>query len=134
VAGLRWLGKQHAGNPGIATVVVGNLMAFGFCLPAALPVGPVGTVDFLVILYLGIFQIGLAYVCLTRAMRHVPAFTASTILLVEPALNPLWAWLMTRERPGAWAMLGGALILGSTFASAWWQARLADAVSATPPD
>ena len=31
------------------------------------------------------------------------------LLLIEPALNPVWSWLVHGERPGAWAMLGGVV-------------------------
>jgi len=122
LAGLRWLGRgRTADNPAAASVVAGNLTAFLVCLPMALPVTRAGTPDLLVILYLGIFQIGLAYLCLTRAMRHVPALTTSLLLLAEPALNPVWAWLVQGERPGPWALAGGAVILAATAANTWWQ-------------
>ena len=29
-------------------------------------------------------------------------------------LNPVWAWVFQGERPGAWALVGGAIILGAT--------------------
>ena len=64
--------------------------------------------------HFGVLQIGVAYLCLTLGIRRVPAFTASLLLLVEPALNPVWAWLVHRERPGAWAVAGGLLIIGAT--------------------
>jgi len=35
------------------------------------------------------------------------------LLLVEPALSPIWAWLVHGERPGRWSLAGGALILGA---------------------
>jgi drug/metabolite transporter (DMT)-like permease len=76
-----------------------------------------------VLLYLGIFQIGLAYLLLTRAIRHVPAFEATTVLLLEPALNPVWVWLVEGERPGQGSLEGGALILSATLLNAWWQSR-----------
>jgi drug/metabolite transporter (DMT)-like permease len=124
LAGLRWLGKgATTSNPAAASVVAGNLIAFLGSLPMALPVVHLGTPDLLVILYLGIFQIGLAYWCLTRAMRYVPALSASLLLLVEPALNPVWAWLAQGERPGPWALAGGALILAATAGNTWWQSR-----------
>ena len=125
LAGLRWLGRGvTAGNPAAASVVAGNLIAFLACLPMALPIARAGTPDLLVILYLGVFQIGLAYLCLTRALRHVPALTASLLLLAEPALNPVWAWVVQGERPGPWAVAGGALILTATAANTWWQSRV----------
>ena len=112
---MRWLGtsEDSSGAP-FAAVVAGNVVAFFVCLPLALPAPALSAGDALAILYLGIFQIGVAYVCLTSALRHIPALEASLLLLVEPVLNPLWAWLVHDERPGAWALCGGGLILIAT--------------------
>jgi drug/metabolite transporter, DME family len=124
VLGLRWIGRRpEPGASALSTVVAGNLMAFLIALPFALPVPEVAAVDWLVIGYLGVFQIGLAYLLMTLAIRHVPALEAATLLLVEPALNPVWAWLLHGETPGRWALAGGALILGATAVKTWWDAR-----------
>ena len=45
------------------------------------------------------FQIGLAYGCLIEGLRGVPALEASLLLLLEPVLNPVWAWMVHGERP-----------------------------------
>jgi drug/metabolite transporter (DMT)-like permease len=113
IAGLRWLSRGSA-DAGLATVALGNLIAFVWGLPFALPVVSATGVDWMVILYLGAIQIGLAYACLTRGLRRVPALEASLLLMVEPVLNPVWAWLVHGERPSHWALLGGALIIGAT--------------------
>ena len=118
IGGLRWLESGGGKQSGLATVAAGNLIAFLACLPMALPLGGPGLTDWLVVSYLGIIQIGLAYVFLTRAVRRVPALEASLLLLAEPALNPVWSWLVHGERPGGWALLGGALILAGTSARA----------------
>jgi len=118
IAGLRWLGSRHP-DSAMAAPAVGNLMAFLGCLPMALPLPAAGWRDAAVIAYLGVFQIGLAYLCMSRALRQVPALEASLLLLAEPALNPVWAWLAHGERPGGWALAGGALILGACLANAW---------------
>ncbi len=124
VMGLRWLGSRpDAGNAALTTVVAGNAIAFLVCLAPALPVTGTTTADWLTVGYLGVFQIGLAYLFLTAGIRHVPALEASTLLLVEPALNPIWAWTVHGETPGAWAVAGGALILLATLAKTWWDAR-----------
>ncbi|MFB3830156.1 MAG: DMT family transporter [Bryobacteraceae bacterium] len=112
ISGLRW-----ARASGMAPVLAGNLIACAAALPMALPVAHFGARDAAAVVYLGVVQIGLAYVCVTRAIRHVPAFEASLVLLAEPALNPLWAFLVHGERPSAWAVAGGALILGATVAA-----------------
>jgi len=124
VTGLRWLGRSGEGNA-MAPVVAGNLLAFLAALPMALPVTRISGADVAVILYLGIVQIGLAYVFVTRAIRHVPAFEATTVLLLEPVMNPMWAWMVQAEKPGAWALGGGAVILSATLLNTWRQARRA---------
>jgi drug/metabolite transporter (DMT)-like permease len=123
LAGLRWLGKRH-GESALATVVAGNIAAFLIALPMALPVVHIAAGDVLVILYLGAIQVGLAYWCLTRGMRHVPVFEATTMLQVEPAMNPVWTWLAHGEIPNKWAIAGGAVIVSATLLNAWLQSRL----------
>ena len=63
--------------------------------------------DWLTLLWLGVFQIGMAYALLTRGVRHVTALDASLLLLAEPVLNPVWAWMIHGERPTSWALAGG---------------------------
>jgi len=122
IAGLRWL-SRGAEDSGLATVAFGNIIAFLWGLPFALPVLSATPMDWMVMLYLGAIQIGLAYACLTRGLRQVPALEASLLLMVEPVLNPVWAWLVHGERPSHWALLGGALIIGATTAQAVVQGR-----------
>ena len=112
--GLRWLGSG-AGGSAPAAVVMGNLIGFAIAAPFALPIHPSGR-DAAILVYLGVFQIGVAYMLLLRALQHVSAIEASLLLFVEPVLSPIWAYLAHGERPGAWALAGGALILAATAA------------------
>jgi DME family drug/metabolite transporter len=123
IVGLRWLSRKGSGGAGIATVALGNVVACVAALPFALPMSVLGAKDLLVLLYLGTIQVGLAYYCLTRGISHVPAVQATTLLMAEPALNPAWTWLVHRERPGAWAVAGGALILSATVWNTWRSSR-----------
>ncbi len=116
IIGLRWLGR-HAGpgeDPSAAAVVSGNLLACLIALPFALPVVSSRPTDWLLVTFLGVFQIAVAYVFLTRGVRRVDALEASLLLLLEPMLNPLWALLVHGERPGPWATVGGAIIIVAT--------------------
>jgi drug/metabolite transporter (DMT)-like permease len=74
------------------------------------------TNDWLVITAMGIFQVGLAYVLLARAMPHVPAVRASLILMIEPALSPFLAYAVHGEEPHASTIFGGVVIIGSVAA------------------
>jgi DME family drug/metabolite transporter len=129
ICGLRWLSAdQRRGSPA-AAVVSGNLTAFLLSLPLALPVGSHTVTDWTIVLYLGVFQIALAYVFVTNAIQLIPALEASVILLLEPVLNPVWAWLVQRETPGTWALLGGAIILAATTYKSWSESRVAAPVT-----
>ena len=115
IAGLRWLGKSRdPGASAAAATVCGNVIAAAASLPFALPVAGAQAGDWLAVVYLGCFQVGLAYVLVTRAIGHVPAMEASLLLLAEPALSPFWAWWMHGEAPGTLAVLGGVLIIATT--------------------
>jgi drug/metabolite transporter, DME family len=123
ICGLRWLTAAPGRGSPAAAVVSGNVTAFLIGLPMALPLGPHSPSGWAVILYLGVFQIALAYVFVTAAIQVLPALESSVILLVEPVLNPLWAWVVQRETPGAWALLGGGIILGATTLKSWMEGR-----------
>ncbi len=114
VSGLRWLSRDGTGESGTACVVAGNLIAFLVCLPVMLPIEGATAIDWVTMGYLGAFQIGAAYLLVTSALRQLTALEASVILLIEPALNPLFAWLAHGERPSGWAIAGGVLIIGAT--------------------
>jgi DME family drug/metabolite transporter len=125
IMGLRDLGKRggDGGSWAPASAFWGNVFAALACLPLALPVGPSRPTDWLLVAVLGVFQIALAYVFLLGGLKNVGAFEASLLLLLEPVLNPVWAWLVHGERPGSWSMAGGAVILLSTVVKSWLDAR-----------
>ena len=106
-----------------AAAVSGNVLAFVVSLPWIFPVAGGRAVDWVIVLYLGTVQLGLGYVLLSQAMPHVPALQASLLLLLEPVLNPIWAWWIHRETPSAWSLAGGALILGATVVRILAEAR-----------
>ncbi len=119
ICGLRWLGRDHPNDDrGIAAVILGNLIAFVAALPMAWPLGTHSAVGWGVVVYLGVFQIGGAYLLVTTGLRQVRALEASLLLLAETALNPIWSWLFLREVPAPLAVVGGALIIVATIAQA----------------
>jgi drug/metabolite transporter (DMT)-like permease len=123
ITGLRWIERKAPGtSTGMATVAFGNLLTTVIAIPLGLPMRDVRWVDAGVVLWLGVFQVALAYICLTRGIRAVPAFEATTLLLLEPALNPIWAWLVHGETPSSQSLIGGGIIMAATIAKARWQA------------
>ena len=112
---LRYVERDHS-RPGLgmSAAVLGNVFASVAALPFAWPFPAASTGEWLTIVYLGVGQTGLAYVCLTAAIRHLSALEVSLLLLIEPVLNPVWTWILHGEHPGIWAIAGGAIIVTAT--------------------
>jgi len=111
---LRREAKSGSGNA-LPSTALGNLVAAAVTLPWALKAAP----EMLslrgggVLLYLGIVQLGLAYLLFVRGVRRVPAAEASLISMLEPVLNPVWVLIGFGERPGPWAIVGGAIVIAA---------------------
>jgi drug/metabolite transporter, DME family len=138
IAGLRWMGKRsNSIDQSGATVIAGNLIAFAVCLPMAWPLTHASASDAAVILYLGVFQVALAYVLLTRSLTEVPGLEAATLLLLEPVFNPIWTWVIHGERASVSAVWGGLLIITAAFAGTAWRLKftqISQITDITPPN
>lgn len=109
IVGLRRV--KGAGNSAIAW---GNLLAAAVALPLWSQGPAPRALDLALLLYLGVFQLGLAYVLFSKGLHGTPAVEASLLALLEPVLNPIWTFLIVGERPGRWAIAGGAIVLAAT--------------------
>jgi len=97
----------------IPSTTLGNVLAALGTAPFAADLLHVSAVGALVLLYLGVMQLGVSYWMFARGVRQVPAAEASLISMLEPVFNPLWVLLGTGERPGSWSIAGGAIVLGA---------------------
>jgi drug/metabolite transporter (DMT)-like permease len=129
VLGLRRLATSGAAqgssatNPAIGALVAGNLLAAALgCAMADAP-SSVSVADLAVVAYLGVFQIGLAYVCVVRGVARVGALEAALILLLEPVLNPVFAFLVHGERLSQATWIGGGVLLCAMAGKAMVDAR-----------
>ena len=59
----------------------------------------------------GVGQFGIPYYLYTRASRGVSSLEMVLITTLEPILNPVWVFLVVGEKPGVWALIGGAVVL-----------------------
>jgi DME family drug/metabolite transporter len=116
--GRRLAGRQPTWRPLAVGFPVGAL--------AFLPVAAGSRTDLSVpaygwplLLYLAAGPSVLAFWLYQRALRNVPATTASIVVLVEPLVAGLLAWALFDERLGTGGIAGGALLLGSI----WWLMR-----------
>ena len=102
-----------------SSAIYGNLIVVLICAPAFFGAARrgIGASDLARIGYLGIIQIGCAYLLFTLAMaRGLRSLDASIVGYIEPVLNPVWVFLFIGERPSGWAIIGGAIIIASVIA------------------
>jgi len=81
------------------------------------------------IVLMGVVQVGLAYVFFTVGIKRTPALLAILIVALEPVLNPIWVALFTPERPGRFAIIGGAVIIITIVSYNLWVAKHSPAES-----
>ncbi len=67
--------------------------------------------DLMMVGFLGVVQIGIAYSLFTFGLSHVRALDALLLSMLEPVLNPIWVYLGLGETPTKYAIIGGAIIL-----------------------
>ncbi len=95
--------RRDASGDAIPSVIAGNLPAAALAFPFALGHLALDGRGVLLILFLGIVQLGVSYVLFLRGLEVVPAAEASLLGMLEPMFNPLWAFLGLGEKPSAWA-------------------------------
>lgn len=99
----------------IAAVILANIALSVVLLPIVGVPASATALDWTLVTYMGVCQLGLAFILISLGLRRVTALEGALLLLLEPVLNPFWAWGVHGEVPGSAALAGGVLIL---FASA----------------
>lgn len=101
--------KQKDGSP-IETVLLGNVITALICLPFMFA-SPPDLRGWGALALLGTVQLGIPYIIYSIAIKRVSALEAVLIPIIEPLLNPVWVFLMIRELPGPWALIGGIVVI-----------------------
>jgi len=99
------------------SVLLASLVMAVFGFPSILKESQT-VINWLSIAYLGVIQIGLAFILFTKGIKHIPALEANLIGTLEPILSPLWVYLFIGERMGKSALLGGLVVLIGVVVSA----------------
>ncbi len=114
---------QKNGNPAESNLIAFLLTAtlgFPFVLKETWTI-----TNWSILAFLGVFQIGLAFIFFTQGIKHIPALEANLIGTLEPVLNPIWVFLFYGESMGAFALIGGLVVLSGVTLSAIGSARAA---------
>ncbi|MBK8303175.1 MAG: DMT family transporter [Pyrinomonadaceae bacterium] len=106
---------KAAGMNSVITVIYGNFLLALLTLSSGIAALPTATWrDYAAVGFLGIFQIGIAYILFIKGVTGgTRPLDASIIGFIEPLLNPVWVFLFIGERPSNWAILGGSIIIAT---------------------
>ena len=95
------------------SVILGNaivaLVSFFVIFP---DFGLSGT-ETLILLYMGIFQIGISYMIFNEGIKYVSATESMIIATMEAIFNPIWVFLGIGETPSVYAIAGGIIIMSA---------------------
>ncbi|MDP3058784.1 MAG: EamA family transporter [bacterium] len=100
---------QKDGSP-LESVLLGNIFTAIIGLAFLWKEVPTKT-DWTYLFILGIVQLGIPYVLYSTAIKSLTALDAVLIPVIEPLLNPIWVFIILREVPGKWSLIGGAIVL-----------------------
>jgi drug/metabolite transporter, DME family len=124
--------RRERGSAAEAVVTWGNVVAAVALLPFVAGDLAVSARSAVVLGFLGVFQIGVAYALFVHGLKHVTATEGSLIGMLEPIANPIWVFLFLGEKPSAYSVAGGAIVLA---AIAWRTVTAGPpATEAQPPD
>ena len=106
-------GISSTGLTGLLNLLLLPLIAF--FVPWNVEIFPKDAVSIIALLFLGIIQIGLAYMFFNKGRRTVDALNASIICLIEMVLNPIFVLIIIGEIPTIYAFIGISLIIIGQF-------------------
>jgi drug/metabolite transporter (DMT)-like permease len=103
------------------TVPMPAAAALAAALAGAIAAGPANPSsasagDLSLLALFGIGQLGVGLLLFIAGARLIPVAEASLIAVLESVLGPVWVWLAVGEHPGAFSLIGGAVILSALVA------------------
>ncbi len=90
-----------------------NLVCALLVLPFVTARLALSTDQLLIVVIMGVVQLGLPYFLFSRGLQTLPLQEAALIALIEPVLNPVWVALIIGEIPSFATLVGGAMILAA---------------------
>ena len=119
--------QKSAGTNPLGLTAIANLFTGCFvllCFPhSTAQVFSLSTQSWVILLLLGIVQIGAGYGFYNLGLQHISAQKASIIALWEMILGPVWVALFLKEYPSLLVAVGFVIILAGMFLDAFVNAN-----------
>jgi drug/metabolite transporter (DMT)-like permease len=94
----------------IPTLVVSGVLSMAVTLPLGLPLDPTAK-DLGLLAIMGVVQLGLGVVLMILAAPALAAAEIGLLAVLETIFGTVSTWLVVGERPGAMALVGGAIVI-----------------------
>lgn len=91
-------------------------LSFLVCIPSFMMETDYAAANWLWVVLLGVFQMGLAFYLLGKGLAHVSPVTASLTSTIEPILNPVLVAIFYGETLGVLAIIGAVVVLSASLA------------------
>ena len=112
-----------------STKMTGVFLSHVFLAMIGVPVGAIVGLpvfraeDFLLLILLGIVQLGIPYIRCAEATSLISPLECSLIGMLEPIMNPIWVALFYGEIPGRFALLGGVIVITTVMLYTIWSEK-----------
>ena len=97
-----------------SSILLSQLASFIIFIPSYLNETDFAPRNFILVMILGVVQMGLGYVFLAKGLEKVSPFSASLTSTVEPILNPIWAAIFYGEMISSIAIAGAVIVIISS--------------------
>ncbi len=97
-----------------SSILLSQLASFILFIPSYFRETDLAPRNFILVIILGVVQMGLGYVFLAKGLEKVGPISASLTSTVEPILNPIWAAVFYGEMISQVAMLGAVVVILSS--------------------
>lgn len=111
-----FLMRDMPNSDAISSVFWGDMISAVTGLPFLLRETQFTSAAITSLVVLGVFQVGVAYVCLCIGLKSTPPVTASLIAGIEPVLNPILVAVFYGEQMGRFALIGAVIVVGGVVA------------------
>jgi drug/metabolite transporter (DMT)-like permease len=93
------------------SVILGNVIIAFISFFIIFPRFSLTSKETIILLYMGIFQIGISYIIFNEGIKYVSATESMIIATLEAIFNPIWVFLGIGEKPSVYAIIGGIIIM-----------------------
>ncbi|MEP7146941.1 MAG: DMT family transporter [bacterium] len=108
---LKWKKQIHKSESTIIYIITGNILVCLFCFPLIFDKLVIEADQLLILLFMGIFQIGISYIIFNEGIKYISATESMIIAMLEAILNPIWVLIGVGEVPSIYSIAGSIIII-----------------------